>query len=92
MWLWLVVGAVIVYVVWHSREGMSPNAYEMSQLQQGKIKRFYSQLNGLTFNKNDIDELNKNVKANNDNTNDMTMALSKKNANKRKDAYPDLIK
>jgi hypothetical protein len=92
-WLWFLVGAVFVYVLWRRREGFEgQDPYSLCQAQQGEIEYIHTQFKkNVTLNREMVDEVKKYDAVNQENTMKMQQNIAFKDANKRKDAYPDMF-
>lgn len=92
-WLWFLVGAVIVFLLWRRREGFGEqDAYSLSQAQQGEIEYIHTQFKKLiTINREMVNDLKRYDSVNQSNTTKMQKNIAMKDANKRKDAYPDMF-
>ena len=91
-WLWFIVGALVFFVLWRRREGFEEqDGYSLSQAQQGEIDYIYTQFKrNITVNREELDEVKKNDKINQENTTKMQQNMAFKDANKGKNAYPDM--
>ena len=89
--LWLFVGVVIALLMWKSRrEGMtSDDAYELSQMHQGRLELIQYKLNGLAMNPNEIRELQRKVNKNSENVVDVQTEMEREDPNRKPFAYPD---
>ena len=94
LWVLLaVVFVVYIFFAWKRREGLSEqNAYELTQMQQGELDYINNQLiQRINFNEDEVKEMKIRMKENEENTKKVSTIMSKKDANKRKNAYPDLF-
>ena len=87
MWPLFLFLAVVVYLAWAKRvEGMSPT--EMNEEHTGKIIKIDKQLKAFTITQADVDELDKKVDLNVENTSALQANLGQKNPNGKPNAYP----
>jgi len=89
MWLLFLFLAVVVYLAWLKRvEGMSPTADEMNEEHAGKIIKIDNQLKAFAVSQADVDELERIVDLNVENTSALQANLGQQNPNGRPNAYP----
>lgn len=90
MWLAVLLLLGILYLAWAKRvEGMSPTASEMNLMHVGKIKKLYEQLENYKLNQAAVDELQKCVDTNVQNTTTLQANLGQKDPNSLPSAYPE---
>jgi hypothetical protein len=78
----------VVFYQKRLREYLSPNPLEMSQMQQGRIKRLIDQLSTVELTEDTVDALQEVVETNVQNTSDLQANMEQADPNGRPDAYP----
>ena len=90
MWLWVLLFlGVVVYLAWAKKvEGISPTASEMSEMHVGEIKKLDDQLNAFSLNQVVVDNVQKCVDTNVENTSLLQSTMGQKDPNSKPNAYP----
>jgi hypothetical protein len=91
-WLWVIVIATILLIMYRRREGLSPNAYEMSQMQLGELSKIETQLKEIKLNREMVDEVKQCSKDNQNNVIEIHKNMSMQDQTGRPDAYPRKVK
>ena len=81
---------LVVYLAWAKRvEGMSPTASELNLMQVGEIKKLDEELTAFTLTQSVVDNLQKCVDTNAENTSTLQATVGQSNPNSRPNAYPE---
>jgi len=91
MWvLVLLFSGVVVYLAWAKKvEGMSPTASELNLMQVGEIKKLDEELTAFTLTQAVVDDLQKCVDTNIENTSTLQATLGQSDPNSLPNAYPE---
>lgn len=85
----LFLGAVL-YLAWAKRvEGMSPSASERNLMQVGEIKKLDEELLAFTLTQAVVDDLQKCVDTNIENTTTLQASMGQSDPNSLPNAYPE---
>ena len=90
LWLWVLMAVVVIFLLWRHKEGLSPNAYELSQMSQGDLSSIDAQIEEIMATQQEVDEIKKCVNKNQENVIEIQRHVGKKDANKMPMAYPPL--
>ena len=89
MWLLLLLLGIL-YLAWAKKvEGMSPTAGELNVMHVGEIKKLDEQLQAVKLNQAVVDEVQKCVDINVQNTTTLQANLGQSDPNSLPSAYPD---
>ena len=90
MWPLVLLFLLILYMVWAKKiEGMSPTTTELNLIHIGKIKKLDDQLSAYKLNQAVVDELQKCVDTNVENTTTLQATLGQSDPNSLPNAYPE---
>ena len=88
LWLWALVLAVLIIVLWKNREGLSPNPYEKAQMHQGEIERLSTKFDRVNIKQEDLDPVTTCIQNNQRDLIEIEKNMAQQNPNDRPDAYP----
>ncbi len=88
LWLWALVVAVVIYLFWRQQEGLSPNAYELSQMSVGDLASIDSQIEEAIKMKKDVEEIKSCVWNNQSNMVEIQKRIGQTDSNRLPNAYP----
>jgi len=88
LWLWVLAIVLMFFVLWKTREGLTPNAYEKCQIAQGDLANIDAQIEEVMSTRSKIDEIKVCVEENQNNIRDIQKEVGKKGAINMPMAYP----